>query len=108
MPRGPRTCLCLPSSVCRLPHTYSNRSYISSLSIKRWDWSYDVEKEGFVLVVREPMLVMEEQEYLLLMKPKFDEVMEVGRRCHEYSMRNYQIDLMTGVYSRFVVGTGVR
>jgi hypothetical protein len=41
-----------------------------------WDWMCNEQEDSFTLVAREPMPLMEEQEYMLFVKPKVDEVMD--------------------------------
>ncbi|KAF1937044.1 hypothetical protein EJ02DRAFT_478225 [Clathrospora elynae] len=41
-----------------------------------WDWSHNEQENSFIFVAREPKPAMEEQEYMLFIQPKVDEVME--------------------------------
>jgi hypothetical protein len=41
-----------------------------------WDWSYNEEEASFTCTAQDAMPVMEEQEYMLFVKPKVDRVME--------------------------------
>ncbi|KAI4675631.1 uncharacterized protein J4E88_007665 [Alternaria novae-zelandiae] len=42
----------------------------------RWEWSFDKESGWAVFVAREPMALMPEEHYLLLMKPKIEYIMD--------------------------------
>lgn len=41
-----------------------------------WEWNYNKEDNYFILKAQEPKPIMEEEAYMILMKPKVDEVME--------------------------------
>ena len=41
-----------------------------------WEWSFDKESSWAVFVAREPMALIPEEHYLLLMKPKIDYIMD--------------------------------
>ncbi|KAH7346940.1 hypothetical protein BKA66DRAFT_478136 [Pyrenochaeta sp. MPI-SDFR-AT-0127] len=49
-----------------------------------WDWSYNKNENCFLLVAQEPKPIMEEEAYMVLMKPKVDEVMEGMERWHRH------------------------
>jgi hypothetical protein len=40
-----------------------------------WDWSWDSDHSCYIFVAREPKPLMEEEDYMLFIKPKVDEVM---------------------------------
>jgi hypothetical protein len=50
-----------------------------------WDWSWSSEQECYVFVAREPKPLMEEEDYMLFIKPKVDEVMGLAVCTFEFS-----------------------
>lgn len=41
-----------------------------------WEWSYNQEESGYILVAQDPKPVMEEEDYMRFVKPLIDELMQ--------------------------------
>jgi hypothetical protein len=70
-------CYKLMAAILQRDHYYRyDAPDAPNLGITWWEWSYSDEEGSFRCVVQATMPVMEEQEYMVFVKPKVDGVME--------------------------------